>query len=91
MKLVPNWKDWWKMWSIRLNILFGFILIAIAQFPETFIQLWVLLPQEFKDQIMTIEGISTVFVAALILSSVARLIKQFKSEKDDNKDIGEGE
>lgn len=90
MKLVNNWKDWWKMWSIRLNILFGFIILAISQFPETFIHLWLLVPQEFKDQIMTIDGIGTIFVIALILSSVARLIKQFKSEEDIKKDKDEG-
>lgn len=84
MKLINNWRDWWKMWSIRLNIFFGFILVIVSQFPEMFIHFWLILPQEFKDQIMTVEGISTVCIVALVLSSLARLIKQFKKE-------GEGE
>lgn len=91
MKLVDNWKDWWKMWSIRLNILFGVIILVVSQFPDTFLSIWVLIPQEFKDQILSIDGIGTLFVVALVLSSIARLIKQFKSEEDDKKDKGEGE
>ena len=35
MKLVDNWKDWWKMWTIRINIIFGISLNLLknAIFP----------------------------------------------------------
>ena len=86
MKLVPNWKEWWKMWSIRLNIIFGAILVVLSQFPETFIHLWLLLPQEMKDQAMTIDGLVTMFIVMLAVSSVARLIQQSKLNKDKEKE-----
>ena len=86
MKLVPNWKEWWKMWSIRLNIVFGVILVILSQFTETFLHLWFLLPQEMKDQAMTIEGFVTMFIVMLVVSSVARLIQQTKLNKDKDKE-----
>ena len=29
MKLVDNWKDWWKMWTIRINIILGILLTIL--------------------------------------------------------------
>lgn len=81
MKLVNNWKEWWKMWSIRLNIFFGMILVMLAQFPEVFMHLWVILPEDIKEKATTIEGSVTVFIFMLIVSSVARLIQQNKIHK----------
>ena len=85
MKLVDNWKDWWKMSTIRINIIFGILLTILAQFPEVFMQLWVIVPDQIKESIMTTEGITFAFIAALVISSVARLIKQEKlhSKKED--------
>ena len=86
MKLVPNWKECWKMWSIRLNVIFGVLLVVLSQFPETFIHVWLLLPQEMKDQAMTIEGFVTMFIVMLAVSSVARLIQQTKLNKENDKE-----
>lgn len=85
MKLVDNWKDWWKMWTIRVNIIFGIIITILSQFPEVFMQLWVLAPEQIKESIMTTEGVTCAFMIALVISSLARLIKQEKlhSKKED--------
>lgn len=85
MKLVDNWKDWWKMWTIRINIIFGILLTILAQFPEVFMQLWVIVPEQIKESIMITEGVTCAFIIALVISSVARLIKQEKlhSKKED--------
>ena len=84
MKLVDNWKDWWKMWTIRINIILGILLTILAQFPEVFMQLWVIVPEQIKESIMTTEGITFAFIAALVISSVARLIKQEKLHKKES-------
>lgn len=95
MKLVDNWKDWWKMWTIRINIILGILLTILAQFPEVFMQLWVIVPDQIKESIVTTEGITFAFIVALVTSSLARLIKQEKlhskkedveMEESDNKD-----
>ena len=89
MKLVDNWKDWWKMWTIRINIIFGLILTILSQFPEIFMQLWVIVPEQIKESIMTTEGVTCAFIIALVLSSLARLIKQEKlhpKQKDAEED-----
>lgn len=84
MKLVDNWKDWWKMWTIRINIILGILLTILSQFPEVFMQLWVIVPDQIKESIMTTEGITFAFIAALVISSVARLIKQEKLHKKES-------
>ena len=84
MKLVDNWKDWWKMWTIRINIMFGILLTILSQFPEVFMQLWVIVPDQIKESIMTTEGITFAFIAALVISSVARLVKQEKLHKKES-------
>ena len=84
MKLVDNWKDWWKMWTIRINIIFGILLTILSQFPEVFMQLWVIVPDQIKESIMTTEGITFAFFAALVISSIARLIKQEKLHKKES-------
>ena len=87
MKLVDNWKDWWKMWTIRINIILGILLTILAQFPEVFMQLLVIVPEQIKESIMTTEGITFAFIAALVISSVARLIKQEKLHKKESEDL----
>ena len=87
MKLVDNWKDWWKMRTIRINIILGILLTILAQFPEVFMQLWVIVPEQIKESIMTTEGITFAFIAALVISSVARLIKQEKLHKKESEDL----
>ena len=84
MKLVDNWKDWWKMWTIRINIILGILLTILSQFPEVFMQLWVIVPDQIKESIMTTEGITFAFIAALVISSIARLIKQEKLHKKES-------
>lgn len=89
MKLVDNWKDWWKMWTIRINIIFGIILTILSQFPEVFMHLWVLVPEQIKESILTTEGVTTAFIIALVVSSLARLVKQDKlheSNKDEKEE-----
>ena len=87
MKLVDNWKDWWKMWTVRINIMFGILLTILSQFPEVFMQLWVIVPEQIKESIMTTEGVTCAFIAALVISSVARLIKQEKLHKKESEDL----
>ena len=87
MKLVDNWKDWWKMWTIRINIILGILLTILAQFPEVFMQLWVIVPEQIKESIMTTEGVTCAFIIALVISSVARLIKQEKLHKKESEDL----
>lgn len=90
MKLIDNWKDWWKMWSIRVNVLIGLGIAVAANFPETFLHLWVLVPAELQQQLMSVEGASFAIMATLVISSIARLVKQeklhTKTEETEEKD-----
>lgn len=89
MKLVDNWKDWWKMWTVRINVLIGLLLTAVSQFPEVFMQVWVLLPMQIQESITTTEGVTYAFIVALVVSSLARLLKQEKLHKKDEDKEGE--
>lgn len=86
MKLVDNWRSWWKMWTIRINIIIGLLIAIFSQFPDTFLHLWVLVPTEWQQQILTVDGLGTIIMGILVLSSIARVVKQdvlhIKKEED---------
>lgn len=81
MKLVDNWKQWYKMWTIRINIFIGFVIMVLAQFPEVFMHLWVLLPDSVQSQMSEVEGSMTIIIILLVVSTLARLIQQNKIHK----------
>lgn len=84
VKLIDNWKDWWKMWSVRINILIGLVIAGISQFPDVFLHLWMMVPDTIKDRIVDIENSAFWFLAAIVLSTVARLVKQDRLHKEDD-------
>lgn len=86
MKLVDDWKNLWRMWSVRINVIFATIAAAVASFPEIFLQLWVLIPMEIQQQILSIEGIASIFTAILLSSAIARSVKQEKLHAKPDKE-----
>ena len=42
--LISNWKDWWRMWSIRLSVLGTAVLIFFEGFPDVAFSVWASIP-----------------------------------------------
>lgn len=67
MKLIDQWRQWWRFWSVRLS--------AVALVLEALGQAWAQLPDDVKALLpsSTLHLLSGVFVAC---SMIARIIKQ---------------
>lgn len=83
MKLIDDWRNWWKFWSIRIAAIFSVVITALLSFPEYAIQVWGMLPSDFQfvaDQYKPFVG-----VVLFALLAASRLVKQKKldCEKDD--------
>ena len=90
LKLIPNWRDAWKMWSIRLAALGTALMTLVIGFPDAALSVWAILPAEFKTFIP--EGMMQyVGLAIFALSIAARLIKQpalhAPEKTDDRPDV----
>lgn len=80
MQLVENARQWWKLWSIRLNGI-GLAILAWVQIdPVSALAVWNMMPGDVRrvlpTNIVTIVGLS--FFA---LSMIARLVVQPKLGK----------
>lgn len=75
MKLIFNWKQFWKFWSVQLGILGSAIAGVFISFPDVALSTWEAMPDEIKllipQQYMPLIG-----VAVFVLSLLSRLVKQ---------------
>lgn len=77
MELVSNWRDFWRMWSIRL-VAFGTGLVALfTEFPDAATNIWLALPADLKSYLPPDFGRYFGY-ALLALGIVARVIRQRK-------------
>lgn len=51
MKLVEGWRKWYKFWSVQLGILGALIVSTLTANPTLALDLWGMMPQEFKSLI----------------------------------------
>lgn len=79
MKLIPDWKKCWKMWSMRISAFGALVMGAIATWPEQLMLMWQSMPAEVRDLIPTY---SASYVAAGLFAAcaIARLVKQSNME-----------
>lgn len=76
--LIDNFKkDWWKLWSVRLNVIGATMLSAFLAWPDMLLSLWNSLPEELKVFVPSrlLVGLPLVF---FIAATVARFVKQEK-------------
>lgn len=75
MKLVEEWRQAWRWWSVQLNILGSALFAALLGFPDVAQQLWFALPDELKAQLPHNVAF---YVPLLILAAanIARICKQ---------------
>lgn len=84
--LIDNFKkDWWKLWSVRLNLIGATMLSAFMVWPDMLLGLWNSLPGELKLFIPSrlLVALPLMFFLA---ATVARFIKQDKLN-DKPKDV----
>lgn len=75
MKLVTNWRQAWKWYSVH-------IMILIVSLPE----LWGYFPQEFKDSLPP-DALKYVMMFLGVSAILARLFSQEKPNVEPDKDV----
>lgn len=64
MKLIPNWRDWWRLWSVRIQ-LGAFALLGA----------WEAMPGDLKASIAP-EWVQRVAMGLLVLGVLSRVVHQ---------------
>ena len=81
MKRIDNWKQSWKMWSVRLSALGASIMGMFLYFPEWTLYLFNAMPKEVRD---LLPDNLALFLAMIvfIVTAISRIVKQEKLAKD---------
>lgn len=81
MKLIDNWKQVFKFWSIQLGTLGTLVTGFLVAFPDAALHAWSLMPADMKafipPQYMPLIG-----VAIFVISMLTRLFRQRKLEAE---------
>lgn len=75
MKLIDGWKAWYKFWSVQLGLLGALIVSTLTAYPTLAIDLWAMMPQEFKSLIPP-NYMPLIGVAIFFLSMISKFIVQ---------------
>lgn len=80
MKLIPQWRQFWRMTSIQLQAVALAFFSYVTAVPDAAIQLWGLLPVDIRESFPP--GYVKWFGVALIaIGIIARLVKQPKIDQ----------
>ena len=84
VRLIENWKDCWKFWSLQLATLGTVITYVFLTFPDAAIMAWSAMPQEFRNTIPPTH-MAYIGLTVFALSIVARVVRQesLRKPKDD--------
>ena len=80
LKLIEQWRLFWRMWSIRFTALGTILLGWITASPDIILNAWLSLPDEIKSYLPQ-EYLMYITIALFILGMVSRIIKQDKLDK----------
>ena len=75
MKLIEQWRSFWRMWSLRFTALGTALLGWITLSPDIIIAAWANLPDEIKAYIPQ-QYLMYITIGLFVLGMVSRLIKQ---------------
>ena len=75
MKVIDEWRQGWRFWSVRLNALGAALLAAMMTWPEPLLGLWAALPRELTA-ILPPRAALAIPLALNLAATAARLIKQ---------------
>lgn len=82
MSLIDNARQWYKFWSVRLNVLGAFLLSVWFQFNAE-IQIWWSVHAAEYFPFLSPQIIKYIGLALVIASVFARVVKQDKLDKGD--------
>lgn len=77
MQLIDNARQWWRLWSIRLNAI-GIAILGWVQFdPVGALTVWNMLPPAVRD-VLPANFLTVAGLALFVLSMLSRVVAQPK-------------
>jgi len=83
MKLIDDWKKFWRFKSIQFGVIGAALSSIFLAMPEAAIYAWAAMPEDIKS-FLPPEVIKFTGIGILFLSFVARIVKQPKLESKNN-------
>lgn len=80
MKLIPQWRKFWRMTSIQIQAVALAFFSYLTAVPDAAIQLWGLLPVDLRESLPP-TYVKWFGVALIALGIVARLVRQPKLDQ----------
>lgn len=77
LELISNWRDWWRFWSVRLQLAGVFLLGLLEAFPNAAISVWSVMPADIRAEIPA-DAIQWLGYAIIVAGIIARVIRQDK-------------
>lgn len=90
MALINNWRESWKFWSIRLGVVGTIFTSVFLAAPEAAIYAWAAMPSDLKTLINP-DAIKYIGIAILVLSFIARVIKQTELEAENERNANQAD
>jgi lysozyme len=84
MKLIPDWRLSWRLWSVRLAAIGALLSALAAGAPDALLTAWNALPDEVRMLIPASIG-RWLSSALFLLAMIARLVRQAPKEGSDEK------
>lgn len=78
MKPISNWRQAWRLWSVRVSAIGAIIFAALLAAPEQIQAVWNALPPDVQAMIPNAKSVALVITVA---ATVARVLQQ--KEKAD--------
>ncbi|MNK60144.1 hypothetical protein D3C87_792720 [compost metagenome] len=85
MKLIPQWREWHRFWSVRLQILGTAILALALETPHALLTVWSMVPADLRAELPEGTG-KWIGIAVIAFGIIARIIYQPKIAKRDGAD-----
>jgi len=87
VKLIDNWRQCHKFWSVRLQLAGVFLLGALQEFPDAVAHIWLVLPAEIHAAIPD-DALRWIGYACLAAGILARIVRQERLHQTQNLGLG---
>src|SRR5690606_19647404 len=75
MQLIPQWRLWWRLWSVRLPLIGLAVLAFFLELPDVALSVWLALPADLKSYLPPDFG-KYLGYAIILGTPIARVIRQ---------------
>lgn len=74
-ELIEDWRQSWRLWSVRLSVVGAAIMGVFTAWPDSALYLWGAMPEEVRALIPQ-RFVSAIALFVFVMSTASRIIKQ---------------